>query len=465
MNALETAEKNNIEKIPPVKIQLFGDKMKTSTSAEMKSKLYEDEAMVLRSLYFTRDLNEIQKVEVFSHEWLSYPPSLFQPDVESFFGYSMRKANKAVFFHSTKACLKENWTELKVLLPEPEQKTAYIIDMMAFIQRHQFKNCTTFKELFGKYADVIIGSKPVECDLNVLVGDRYESNVNCIKEMERMRRSKYTVMSHEFEVQDNIKIPNSKLFLANNNNKARLLKYISEKFYTDHSSLPTNVSVMTTGMAEDSASTTISSMKQSKIVTDLHFSNHSEADSRIFAIVQYLSNLNYKKVIIQATDTDIFVMALYYATRINLNELWIHRFDVYIPIHCIIQKLSTTQNISKITLGNFFLCTYVLSGCDTVSFSFRKGKTYVFKTCLKYANDPKLQSILNFPLDNSFDTAEFENLHLHDISLKSYMVDRFSLVIWTICEPIYFTLVNRIFEICHQLKTHFTSTFLELPTK
>ena len=61
-------------------------------------------------------------------------------------------------------------------------------------------------------------------------------------------------------------------------------------------------------------------------------------------------------------------------------------------------------------MGNFFLCTYVLSGCDTVwSFPFRKGKTYVFKTCLKYANDPKLQSILNFPLDNSFDTAEFEN--------------------------------------------------------
>lgn len=55
------------------------------------SELYESEAKILRHLHFSRELDEEAKIKVFSHEWTSYPSSLFEVDSEN--NIIMRKGN------------------------------------------------------------------------------------------------------------------------------------------------------------------------------------------------------------------------------------------------------------------------------------------------------------------------------------------------------------------------------------
>lgn len=109
-------------------------------------------------------------------------------------------------------------------------------------------------------------------------------------------------------------------------------------------------------MAENSSTTTISSSETTKILQELHFSHHNEADTRIFAIIQYLSNLQYRQIILEATDTDIFVLSLYFITRLSIQEIWFHKFDTYIPVHHIIEELSTDKSLNtQMDLGNLLL--------------------------------------------------------------------------------------------------------------
>lgn len=54
-------------------------------------------------------------------------------------------------------------------------------------------------------------------------------------------------------------------------------------------------------------------------------------------------------------------------------------------------------NLSEII--NLLLCTYALTGCDTVSFLFKKGKSSVVKKFLPHAGDEELQALLKANLD------------------------------------------------------------------
>ncbi|CAH1098889.1 unnamed protein product [Psylliodes chrysocephalus] len=157
-------------------------------------------------------------------------------------------------------------------------------------------------------------------------------------------------------------------------------------------------------MAENNSISTLSSSETTKRLPELHFSHHNEADTRIFIIIQYLSNLQYRQIIIEATDTDIFVLSLYFIT---IQEIW---FNTYIPVHHIIEELSTDKSLNvQMNLGSLLLSIYILTGCDTVRFIFRKGKTNALKKCLNYEHDTELKALVSYPKSANQNLINFEN--------------------------------------------------------
>jgi len=84
--------------------------MMSSKFSHDRLRVYEEESAVIRNLYFVQDLDEDKKVEAFSHEWMSCPASLFEPDSSLQQGYAMRKGNKADFLAAIKTSLGTSWT-------------------------------------------------------------------------------------------------------------------------------------------------------------------------------------------------------------------------------------------------------------------------------------------------------------------------------------------------------------------
>ena len=132
--ALSLAEDNHQTAVGSVKLQTFAQKAPKSQSVIQKSKrVYEEASNVVQHLYFLQNLDNSAKVETFSHEWTTYPSSLFEPDINMLSGYAMRRGNKAELVIGLKKHLGESWNEVDQL-PTSDYQTHLIIDMMAFVQ-------------------------------------------------------------------------------------------------------------------------------------------------------------------------------------------------------------------------------------------------------------------------------------------------------------------------------------------
>ena len=72
---------------------------------------------------------------------------------------------------------------------------------------------------------------------------------------------------------------------------------------------------------------------------------------------------------IQVTDTDFLVMAIYHTVRIpGLGELWVSKGSTYIPCHRIARQQAEKTHMSVSSATSALLCGHVMSGCDTVSY-------------------------------------------------------------------------------------------------
>jgi len=97
-----------------------------------------------------------------------------------------------------------------------------------------------------------------------------------------------------------------------------------------------------------------------------------------------------QRAVIQATytDTDIFIMAIYYSVRIpGLKELWMQKGSSYIPCHIIANLLAEKFTLPVTLASSALLCGHIMSGCDTVSYVFGKGKKKSFKVAMANASD------------------------------------------------------------------------------
>ena len=119
-----------------------------------------------RALCFIEGAHEKTRYEAFSHEWSSYPPSLFKPDAELKTGFAMIKSNKSDFLTAFLLKAGSEVTQPKSL-PPSVMATSYFIDAMAFIQRYRTMRAKLFKEFVEQYVSKIckINHKDVQVSI------------------------------------------------------------------------------------------------------------------------------------------------------------------------------------------------------------------------------------------------------------------------------------------------------------
>jgi len=90
----------------------------------------------------------------------------------------------------------------------------------------------------------------------------------------------------------------------------------------------------------------------------------------------------------QATDIDIFTMDIYYSVRIpGLKELWMQKESSYFPCHIIANLVAEMFTLPVTLASSALLCGHIMSGCDTISYVFGKGKKKSFKVAMANASD------------------------------------------------------------------------------
>ena len=353
-------------------------------------KVYEVESAVVRSLYFVQELGEDKKVDVFSHEWTSCPASLFEPDPSLDQGYAMRKGNKADYLAAIKTSLDKSWRQEDVL-PPSNMPGVMVVDAMAFIQRHQHLGSSTFHELQEKYLKQLIRCMPDNCNCVHFVGDRYDvSPAMSLKGEEREKRKKTCPSKmKEYEPHGTLAIPEWKVFVHKSMNKANMLNYMGESWVAQNKSLPAGFTLILGGIFRDPGRTILLSSDCLMELPELSCEKHEEADTRIFARIAYsVQHMQHKLAIVVATDTDVIMMCIYYITHLDgLQELWVKKMDIYLPTHAIAESLAVKYDVGAANLTSIFLGTYILTGCDTVSYSYRRGKRRAYKAAVNLLAD------------------------------------------------------------------------------
>lgn len=141
IEAIKNAEDTKAAKIISPKISPFSCKIISGKKGVEVLKIYKEESSVTRALWFLQDSE--YRGEAFSHEWIEYPPSLFEPDSSISLGYEMRKGVKSDYLCQL---LKEVEGTLKqhINLPSSDLQATYLVDAMAFVQRFQNLGAKTF---------------------------------------------------------------------------------------------------------------------------------------------------------------------------------------------------------------------------------------------------------------------------------------------------------------------------------
>ena len=124
--------------------------------------------------------------------------------------------------------------------------------------------------------------------------------------------------------------------------------------------------------------------------------NHEEADTRMFIHVKHASARGLKKVLIRTVDTDVVILAIAYARKLELQELWI-AFGVgnhfrYLPI----TKITTSLTQQQCEALPFF---HAVTRCDTVSYFAGKGKKTAFQAWKSNPEVTEIFRVLPSPQD------------------------------------------------------------------
>ena len=106
----------------------------------------------------------------------------------------------------------------------------------------------------------------------------------------------------------------------------------------------------------------------------------------MFAHIAYsVEHLHHKRAVVVATDTDVVMMCIYYITHMDgLHELWVKKMDIYLPAHAIAQALAVNYCVDAANVTAMLLSTYTLTGCDTVSYPYRRGKRRAYKATVDH---------------------------------------------------------------------------------
>ena len=381
-DALRQSELEHSKKIVVPRLTTFASKTHKSKSSVVK--IYQEESAVTRALFFCQSADDETRKKAFSHEWTDYPSSLFNLGCRLEDKYTMRKACKSDFLRKV---ISEAGTDFDqpAHFSESDLRTVYLIDAMAFVNRFQHLGSKRFGDLHERYTQKILQLKPTNCKCINIVGDLYDIDpIYSLKSHERQRRMQND-KAREFEITSNFEIPDWKLLMGNPENKANLQAFLLQAMCDNSNYLPEDTTFIMGGMNGTDGSTVSVSKNTTFDIADLSCSKLEKADTRIMAHLAYcLKVYGHERAVIYATDTDITLLSMYYSVFLSeLKELWIQRDDRYIPLHVLIKSLCDTSDKDPHELSATLLSTYVLSGCDTVSYPYGRGKGRSAKLALK----------------------------------------------------------------------------------
>ncbi|KAG1662587.1 hypothetical protein GQR58_020899 [Nymphon striatum] len=114
-------------------------------------------------------------------------------------------------------------------------------------------------------------------------------------------------------------------------------------------------------------------------------STFGQLQERVFAHIASCDDNNV--FVIQATDTDIIVLAMYHFPRLpNVVELWVEKNDLFLSIHDLVNELAKAVGKDVLALTDTLLISYILSGCDSVSYPFKRSKKRTVKVALEHVD-------------------------------------------------------------------------------
>ena len=158
--------------------------------------------------------------------------------------------------------------------------------------------------------------------------------------------------------------------MKNPRNKANILEFITTSLCDNQQLIPEDVTFFLGGTARESGRTLVINNASTSTLEELSCS------ARIMAHLCYsVTAWLYK--IVHATDTDIIMLCIYYCRLGSLQELSVSvqmKPDKYRPVQQLVNSLSSKYRKYQQELTSALLCAYVLSGCDIVSYPFRRGK-------------------------------------------------------------------------------------------
>ena len=95
---------------------------------------------------------------------------------------------------------------------------------------------------------------------------------------------------------------------------------------------------------------------------------HEEADVNIIAYIYTLIKQGKRKFQVNADDNDIFVLLMYFLSKWKLPDVSIQlrKFDGTL--------IDINKSVDQFDACSSLLAAHALSGCDTVSYPFKKGK-------------------------------------------------------------------------------------------
>ncbi|KAG1669339.1 Zinc finger protein 696 [Nymphon striatum] len=347
LKAMDAATTTNADKIFQPKMETFATHLKKiQKKIDTVKEVIREESAVTRALCFAQNLSDEARAEAFSYEWLEYPPSLFEPEKN---GYSMRKGCKSTYLSTLQAEVAVSWELLKELPPSAAD-VVYVVDTMAFIQRFSTLGSSTFGQLQERYREKLLNMKPRHCTEVHFVGDQYDFGLKSLKGDERQRRES-NINLPEYVPADSMKIPDWKTLLSNLCNKTNMLSYLASR-WSQEASWPAGFCLV---LGVNAQATRVTQTGHTN-VDELYCPNHEEADTRVFAHIA------------SCDDNNAFRLQIQISSSWQLNE--------------------SAKAVGKdmLALTDTLLISYILSGCDSVSYPFKRGKKRTVKVALEHVD-------------------------------------------------------------------------------
>ena len=291
--------------------------------------IYNMEKLYARFLILSQKRN-ITLENLFSYELAPLPPSLFDENG------LMRKSNKSKLTKKLEFISED--------IPDIDYEIVDGNELLYHIQWPKSGSVSDLKEILLR---TCTKSFPV-----YIIFDKYTHM--SIKGYERNRRTKGSVYKN-FDLRDNTPLPARDIIMNNTENKKKLIDLLCRKSAPNIEFIGENQSLF----------------------------KHEEADVTIISYLFFLlqcseSDLNH--IQIKSDDTDIFLLLLYYFHNQTPNiQISMKKFD-----GCVIDINKTAEKWERMCPN--LLAIHALTGCDSTSYPYNKGKLQAIKILDKYSD-------------------------------------------------------------------------------